>query len=357
MTAPLTAWLFADADAQEEVQALARDAGLRIEGFADVAAAAARYATHPPALLLFAHLDLTLSERGFLELYRTAAGFAGGDHPAIVLCKAHDVEVAYDLVKRGVFDDYVVLRPLYDPHRLAISIRHLLGGRRDQHRAIEGRRLVAGAAQAAAALHTGLTRHAQMSETAAGELGALRQRLATEAPGLSPLIEDTCAPTERRLAASGAEARALAAAQAPTLDAARGWLAEQRQRLAVVDDDPVFLRVLTRMLEQAGYEVSGFTDPLAALAALSRLRPDALLADRKMPGLDGFGLIAEARRIPALAAMPCLLISGHADAETVRAAAGAGIGGFIVKPGKRDLILAKLREVLPPLSSVTPEVS
>lgn len=56
-----------------------------------------------------------------------------------------------------------------------------------------------------------------------------------------------------------------------------------------------------------------------------------------------------------LAAASCLLITGHADAETVRAAAQHNIAGFIVKPGTRAAVLAKLHAVLPP--PVVPEPS
>lgn len=100
MSAPL-AWLFADTDAVEEVRTLAADSGVRVETFDIVATAARRYAGAPPALLLFAHRNLTLAERAFLELYRTAPGFAGGDHPPSLLCKGQDANTAYDLVKAG----------------------------------------------------------------------------------------------------------------------------------------------------------------------------------------------------------------------------------------------------------------
>lgn len=347
MSQPL-AWLFADADAIEEVRALAQDSGFRIEAFADVAAAAKRYQEAPPALLLFAHVDLTLAERAFLELFRTAPGFAGGDHPSILLCKGQDADLAFDLVKRGVFDDYVVFRPLYDRHRLSISIRHLTGARRGEDQAAAARRQLAATQHGAHVLHGALTRQMQASEAVAADLAAARQRLAAAAPELHPVIEAACAPAERRLAASSAEARSTAATVAPQLSAAAAWLAEQPQRLVLVDDDPVYLKVLTTMLESAGYEVAAFTDPQGALLALPRLKPDAVLADLEMPGIDGLELIATARRVPALAGIPYLIITGHADAETVRAAARQGVAGFIVKPGQRAAVLAKLREALPP---------
>ncbi len=347
MSAPL-AWLFADADAKDEVLAMTRDSGFRVETFADVAVAAKRYAQAPPALLLFAYHDLALAERAFLELYRTAPGFAGGDHPSILLCKGQDADFAYDLVKRGVFDDYVVFRPLYDPHRLAISIRHLTGVRRGEERAAASRALLAAAQQGAYSLHGALLRQAQVGAAVAADLAATRQRLAAAAPELHPLIEAACTPAERQLSASSAEAQAAAAAVTPRLAETAAWLAQQPQRLVVVDDDPVYLKVLTTMLESAGYEVIAFTDPQGALVALPRLKPDAVLADIEMPGVSGLELIAAAKRVPALSGIPYLVITGHADAETVRAAAQQGIAGFIVKPGQRAAVLAKLREALPP---------
>ncbi|WP_126445152.1 response regulator [Sulfuricystis multivorans] len=354
MTASL-AWLFADADAIEEVRALAEGSGFRIEAFTDGARAAKRYAQAPPALLLFAHVDLALAERAFLELFRTAPGFAGGDHPSILLCRGQDADLAYDLVRRGVFDDYVVFRPLYDPHRLAISIRHLTGARRGEDQAAAARRQLAAAQTGASALHGALTRQAQASEAVAADLAAARQRLVAAAPELHPVIEAACSPAERRLVASSAEARNTAAAVAPQLSQAAAWLAQQPQRLVVVDDDPVYLKVLASMLESAGYEVRAFTDPQGALVALPRLKPDAVLVDVEMPGIGGLELIAAAKRVPALAGIPYLVITGHADAETVRAAAQHGVAGFIVKPGQRAAVLSKLREALPP--PMPPEIA
>lgn len=347
MSAPL-AWLFADADAVQEVLALAADSGLRIEAFDAVAAAARRYADATPALLLFAHLDLALAERAFLELYRTAPGFAGGDHPSILLCKGQNAGTAYDLVKRGVFDDYVVFRPLYDPHRLAMSIRHLTGARRREDLAAAARSLLAGTQRSASALQGALARHMEASEAVAADLAAARHRLAAETPALHPLLEAACTPAERRLAASSAEARATAAAAVPKLAEADAWLSQQLPRLAVIEDDPVYLQGLTSMLESAGYEVFAFADPQEALIRLPRLRPDAVLVDVEMPVMTGLELIEAAKRMPALASIPYLVITGHANAETVRAAALCDVAGFIVKPGTRAAVLAKLQAALSP---------
>src|SRR6516164_11648426 len=62
-------------------------------------------------------------------------------------------------------------------------------------------------------------------------------------------------------------------------------------RIAVVDDDPLFLRVFAANLQSAGYQVACFGDPKQALASLLRdVPPDACVLDWNMPGLDGLAL-------------------------------------------------------------------
>lgn len=122
----------------------------------------------------------------------------------------------------------------------------------------------------------------------------------------------------------------------------------------MVDDGLVYLRGLSRMLESAGHEVFAFAEPQHAQMRLPRLRPYAVPVDMEMPGMSGLELIEVAKSIPALAAIPYLVITGHADVETARAAAQHDLAGFTVKAGARATVLAKLQAVLLP---VAPELS
>ncbi|WP_348223881.1 response regulator, partial [Escherichia coli] len=91
-----------------------------------------------------------------------------------------------------------------------------------------------------------------------------------------------------------------------------------------VDDDQALVFLVQRLLRRRGYEVSGFTDPHEAQAALNAApqRYDLLVTDYNMPGFCGVDLVREARLIrPDL---PVALASGYVTAEIEQAALAEG---------------------------------
>jgi CheY-like chemotaxis protein len=73
--------------------------------------------------------------------------------------------------------------------------------------------------------------------------------------------------------------------------------AATQPRVLVLDDDPRLLQASLRLLPRWGYRCEAYTDARAALAAIAREPPDLLLVDIYMPDLDGFQVIARARRL------------------------------------------------------------
>lgn len=69
----------------------------------------------------------------------------------------------------------------------------------------------------------------------------------------------------------------------------------QRGTILVVDDDPAYLRSVSRLLTRRGYQVSAFDDPERALEAVSWLKPDVALVDIMMPGPGGLDLVERIR--------------------------------------------------------------
>jgi len=339
--------LLGDADVHDEVRALISDVPVRVETAAVAEHAAARFDALAPDLLVFAFMNLEQAERCYLDLYRHARRIQVSDHRCLLVCKAHDSEAAYEMVKRRLFDDYVVIRPLYDPHRLGVCITHLLDERARQAHAAQEHVQVSGAYKAGEALRAQLAHQVDTGEEVAASIGTMRHDLETLTDAeLHPRIEAACQPAQQSLAQVAGDGRWVLAEQAAPLQQAAAWLKAQPQRIVAVDDDAVYLKVLTLMLEQSGYEVMPFTDPRVALASLARLQPDAVLVDFEMPELTGCEFVQQAKALPQARDIPFLLITGHSDTATVAAAARAGASGFIVKPGKRELIVAKLREVL-----------
>lgn len=116
-------------------------------------------------------------------------------------------------------------------------------------------------------------------------------------------------------------------------------------RLLVVDDQQLLRRGLRMLLEtEEGLEVVGeAADGREALAVLPRCRPDVVLTDARMPGMDGLELVAAlAERHPGL---PTLVLTTFDDEAVVLGSLGAGAAGFLLKDVSTDRLAEAIREV------------
>ncbi|MEX0875417.1 MAG: response regulator [Actinomycetota bacterium] len=103
-------------------------------------------------------------------------------------------------------------------------------------------------------------------------------------------------------------------------------------RVLLVDDDPQVLKLLRLNFEMEGYDVEVATDGAAALAAIDRRRPDAVVCDVMMPGMDGLAVVRRLRADPETAAVPIVMVSAKAQLADVRAGAEAGADEYVTKP-------------------------
>lgn len=113
-------------------------------------------------------------------------------------------------------------------------------------------------------------------------------------------------------------------------------------RVFVVDDDPLVLRSLERVLRANGFDVDAYTCPLAFLEQLPHDGPGCVLLDLLMPGLNGLDVqMAVAARDVTL---PVIFLSGHSDVATTARAMRNGAVDFLVKPiDESDLLDAIAR--------------
>ena len=112
----------------------------------------------------------------------------------------------------------------------------------------------------------------------------------------------------------------------------------------IIDDQDAVRHALSEMLTVLGYAVEAHASADAFLAALSNTKAGCIVADVRMPGMDGIELVRElARRGVAL---PVVLISGHADVPMAVAAIKAGAEDFIEKPIDDAQLLAAINRCL-----------
>lgn len=112
----------------------------------------------------------------------------------------------------------------------------------------------------------------------------------------------------------------------------------------VVDDQPSVCHALREMLNVFGYEVETFESASRFLERFNRDRPGCLIADVRMPGMDGIELMRELGRRSIH--LPVILMSGHADVPMAVAAIKAGAEEFIEKPLDDKQLLAAINRCL-----------
>src|SRR5215831_16337529 len=112
----------------------------------------------------------------------------------------------------------------------------------------------------------------------------------------------------------------------------------------IIDDDASIREALKMILEYEGFETASAPDAVSGLAAIDARRPDAVLLDIKMPGMDGMEALD---RIGALEnPPPVLMISGHGDIATSVECTRRGAYDFLEKPPQRERLLLSLRNAL-----------
>src|SRR3954462_233582 len=114
--------------------------------------------------------------------------------------------------------------------------------------------------------------------------------------------------------------------------------------LLLVDDDAPIRRMLERTLSAEGYDVVAAADGGAALAAVERNVPDAIVLDVTMPGLDGLAVTRRLRAKGLRVAIPLLTARDAGHERVARLAAGAD--DYRVKPVDVDELRARVRALL-----------
>lgn len=118
-------------------------------------------------------------------------------------------------------------------------------------------------------------------------------------------------------------------------------------KILIVDDHPVTLTMLRKILKQLGFEdVVEANDGDVALEMANKEKPALIFTDLNMPVLSGIELIQRLRENEKMKELPVIVVSGEAEYEMVKKAIKAGADNFIVKPFSPKIIREKIMQVL-----------
>jgi excisionase family DNA binding protein len=131
-------------------------------------------------------------------------------------------------------------------------------------------------------------------------------------------------------------------AAAPT--ATRPVTGATRPRVLVVDDEASIRDLLAKTLALAEYDVDVAPDGRSALERMRLYPYDLLIADLKMPGMDGLTVIREAKRYKA--DLPVIIITGFSTESSAIDAVNLGVAGYLTKPFRVPQVLAAAAKAL-----------
>jgi DNA-binding response OmpR family regulator len=113
--------------------------------------------------------------------------------------------------------------------------------------------------------------------------------------------------------------------------------------ILIVDDSAETLRFLTQILSQQGYQVRPADSGELALASANFAPPDLILLDVRMPDIDGFEVCRRLKESELTRSVPVIFITALVEAEDQVRGFQLGAVDFIVKPFRKEELLARVR--------------
>lgn len=117
-------------------------------------------------------------------------------------------------------------------------------------------------------------------------------------------------------------------------------------RILVVEDDPDIAELLRHYLERASHDVEVLTHGQDAIPRLRARRPDLVILDRMLPGVDGLEICRLIRVSPALADLPVMMVTARAEESDRIVGLEVGADDYITKPFSAKEVVARVHALL-----------
>jgi two-component system, cell cycle response regulator DivK len=119
------------------------------------------------------------------------------------------------------------------------------------------------------------------------------------------------------------------------------------KRILVIEDQEDNRQIVRDLVTASGYELIEATTGEEGLEVAARERPDLILMDIQLPGIDGYEVTRRIKADPKLRKIPIIAVTSYALSGDDKKAFAAGCDSYVTKPYSPRLLLAKIREYLP----------
>jgi CheY-like chemotaxis protein len=159
------------------------------------------------------------------------------------------------------------------------------------------------------------------------------------------------APAPRRGGRGSRAPTGSATAPPPAVTAAIAPMAELSMEMELLEEPLApgisqLRRVMKDLLQREGYQVAEARDGIQALDEVDRFAPDVIILDLNLPGLDGYGVLAQLRSRPATREIPVMVLTAKGDEDNEVRVFELGADDFVTKPFRARALTARLEAVL-----------
>jgi len=119
------------------------------------------------------------------------------------------------------------------------------------------------------------------------------------------------------------------------------------KRILAIEDHEENRRILRLLLQSAGFEMIEALTGEDGVAMAEKERPDLILMDIQLPGLDGYEATRRIKAMPEFKSIPIIVVTSYALSGDEGKARDAGCDAYVTKPYSPRALLAKIREYMP----------
>ena len=120
----------------------------------------------------------------------------------------------------------------------------------------------------------------------------------------------------------------------------------KRYKVLIVEDEESLLKLESILLVSKGYKVSGVADGNAALREIASDRPDVVILDVMLPGMDGFEICRRIRSDAATRSIVVIMLTAKKNSQDMERGVEAGADAYMTKPFKSAQLIATIERFL-----------
>ena len=118
------------------------------------------------------------------------------------------------------------------------------------------------------------------------------------------------------------------------------------KKVLIIEDDPSFSRAISHIVEKEGYNVTNASNGMTGLRMVKEDKPDLLILDVMLPGIDGFEICSQLRNEPQTAKLPIIMLSAKGQETDKTTGLKVGADEYLTKPVDRAVLLERVTALL-----------